>query len=210
MFKTNYRSQVLSTIKELVFLNCYDENLVGIWLSGFSNPDNELELLCFKNKLDKKDNNSFCIGDTYIKCVDVDVNDYKSYINKMLDGTIIYDRESTLCKLFVDLALNPEYWPDGKNSNIDGELVCDLATSISENISRPKNEFEKYNSLYKIYSAILECKKELGEEDYELFSTSMNFYNKMFMSKEEAELHNTVLNDVLNDLKLTKELTLKK
>ena len=215
MLKSEYRKEIIDVIKDIVFLNSYDENLVGICLYGYCDPDNDLDLICFYNDLDKKSHktysNSYCIGDTYIKSVYLDFNRHNAFIGEIFNGVIIYDPASTLSKILNrEILKNHGYCVGSNEIDFDLEFTKELIDSIILNSCKTKNNIEKYNSIVNIYKNVVACKTELEEEDYDLFVGTMNSYNKIFMDKKDAKIHNKALTEVINSLKENQTLTKKK
>jgi len=204
MFKSQYRKEVIDVIKDIVFLQSYDETLEGICLYGYCDPENELELMCFYKDLDKQSHetfsNSYYIGDTYIKCVNLDMKRYNAFKAEIFSGVIVYDPKATLSSLLnKEILEQKSYCVCNNEIGFDTEFTKDLIDSIILNSIKEKNKDEKFNSLVNIYSNLIDCKEDLEEDDYDIFSGITKSCNKLFLSKKDSKLYNKALTEALNN-----------
>lgn len=214
MFKSEYRKEVIDVIKDIVFLNSYDRNLVGICLYGYCDPDNEMDLICFYNNLDKKNHqtfsNTYCIGDTDIKSVYLDIKRYNAFKAELFNGVIIYDKDATLSSLLnEEIIKHHSYCVASNEIKFDIEFTKELIDLIILNGARKKDANERYRAIRNINENLVVTNKSFCLNESDEFIETMNNYNRIFMKGEELELHNKALMDIVSDLKSVK-LSLKK
>ena len=215
MFKSEYKKEIVDVIKDIVFLNSYNENLVGICLYGYYDTENDLELICFYKGLDKNNHNTFAtsyvIGDTYIRTINLDFNRYRAFKPEITNGVIIYDPNSELSNVLNSAITNGKKYTSASNEiSFDGKFTKELIDSIILNKAKNKDDIEKYNSILEIYSNMISCKTDFDYDESDLFIDSFTSYIKLYMDDNELNIHTNALKEAVNNCFENKNSLVKK
>ena len=215
MFKSKFRNEIVDVLKNIVFLNSYDEDLIGICLYGFYDDDNDLELICFYKDLDTKEHetfsNTYLIGDTYIKSTLLDSSRLLEFNSELSNGVIIYDPKSILSKTLNKSIVNGKKYIHPTNEiAFDNEFVKALIDSIILDKARKKDDKEKYTSILNIYINLVSCLNNFNSDEMDLFLETMLQYNKMYMQGSELDLHEKALTQAVKTCKDNKKELVKK